>query len=239
MSNEHRRRIRHERTLFGSGRDPFRDPATCHSHQYRRDCAPIGSAGPLSGCVIAPPIPEDQRLQESTLLREFERARPRILGALLDAISSALKNHAMVVVPSLPRMADFAVWVTAAEPGLGWPAGTFLSAYRDNLSSANELALEASPITTTLLKLLSQQGGWKGTSAELLQVLESMASPAVQRNESWPKNARSLSGQIRRLAPNLRKAGWEIRSIRRSHHRILEFVPWMPVRGREGPAGRV
>ncbi len=56
----------------------------------------------------------------------FESARPRILGALLDAVVLALKRENHVHAASWPRMADFARWVVAAEPRLPWPAGSFL-----------------------------------------------------------------------------------------------------------------
>ena len=36
--------------------------------------------------------------------------------------------------------------VTAAEKALGWPPGTFMQAYRHNRDSANNLALESSPV---------------------------------------------------------------------------------------------
>src|SRR3546814_12373766 len=40
----------------------------------------------------------------------------RSLGALLDAASAALRELPNVRLPRVPRMADFAEWVTAAEP---------------------------------------------------------------------------------------------------------------------------
>ena len=57
------------------------------------------------------------------------KARPGILGALLDAASAALANHADVnarLEGRLPRMADFAIWVEAAAPAIGWRAGRVL-----------------------------------------------------------------------------------------------------------------
>ena len=65
-------------------------------------------------------IPEDRRLPEKQLWRRFEELRPLILGALLDAVACALRNRATTTLPRLPRMADFALFVTAAEEALGW-----------------------------------------------------------------------------------------------------------------------
>jgi hypothetical protein len=54
--------------------------------------------------------------------------RPNLAG-LLGAVSTALANLATVRLAELPRMADFAKWVSAAEPALGWTQGAFMEAY--------------------------------------------------------------------------------------------------------------
>jgi hypothetical protein len=50
--------------------------------------------------------------------------RPRILGALLDAVVHGLRALGRVHLDRLPRMADFALWATACETAVS-PAGTF------------------------------------------------------------------------------------------------------------------
>jgi hypothetical protein len=50
-----------------------------------------------------------QRRPESELWREFEIARPRILGTLLDAAAHGLRALDGVHLEGLPRMADFAL----------------------------------------------------------------------------------------------------------------------------------
>ena len=70
--------------------------------------------------LILGPIGEEHRRSESELWREFELARPAILGALLDAMSHGLRAVGSVDLAGLPRMADFALWATACERDL-WP----------------------------------------------------------------------------------------------------------------------
>src|SRR5262249_36836984 len=65
-------------------------------------------------------ISDSQRRTEGDFWREFEVARPRILGALFDVVAAGLKALPTVKLTSLPRMADFARWVRACEPALGW-----------------------------------------------------------------------------------------------------------------------
>ena len=81
--------------------------------------------------------------------REFEIARPRILGALLDAVAHGLRTMSRVHLKALPRMADFALWAAACETAL-WAAGTFARAYAANRRAAIESIIEADPIATCL-----------------------------------------------------------------------------------------
>src|SRR5262249_31989199 len=61
--------------------------------------------------LTLPAIPDDRRLDEETLWRRFGEVRPRVLGALLDAVSAAIRNGPRVCLDRKPRMADFATWV--------------------------------------------------------------------------------------------------------------------------------
>src|SRR5215472_5141333 len=76
-------------------------------------------------------IAERQRRPEHALWREFELARPHILGALLDAAAHGLRMLPHVRLKRLPRMADFALWATACESAFR-PAGTLEAAYSNN-----------------------------------------------------------------------------------------------------------
>ena len=55
------------------------------------------------------------RRDERQFWREFEAARPRILGALLDAVALGLRKLPALALRQLPRMADFATWASACE----------------------------------------------------------------------------------------------------------------------------
>ncbi len=61
--------------------------------------------------------PETRR-DERKFWRDFEEARPRILGALLDPATAGLRNLPNVKLHQLPRMADFAIWIDACSESL-------------------------------------------------------------------------------------------------------------------------
>jgi hypothetical protein len=160
--------------------------------------------------LYLPTIPEERRRVESAFWREFEQARPRILGGLLDAVSVALRNESTVSLTRLPRMADFAVWATAAESGLGLPPGAFMAAYEGNRAAANDLALEASPVAPEVLRVMAGREAWTVTYTELLAELEKVFGDSPKRPEGWPKSPRGLAGELTRVAVNLRKAGVDV-----------------------------
>jgi hypothetical protein len=156
-----------------------------------------------------PRIDETSRRPESEFWTAFESARPRLLGALLDAVSVALSREASIKLPRLPRMADFAVLATAAAPALGWTDTYFVHVYDDNRTSAHEIALDASPIAAAVRQIADRRREWTGTAAELLSNINDMADEATRRARWWPANPRALAGALRRLAPNLRAVGVE------------------------------
>jgi hypothetical protein len=166
----------------------------------------------LDRCVLIglPEIPKARRRPERLFWPEFEAARPGILGALLDAVSGAMRELPRVRLAELPRMADFAEWATAAEPALGWPPGAFLAAYTANRDSANDLALDADVIVGPLRQLIERKGEWQGTASELLAELNGLAEEATRKMREWPSKPNVLSGRLKRLAPHLREAGYGV-----------------------------
>jgi len=181
----------------------------------------------LDRCLIVwlPTIPKERRRPEDEMLAAFEKARPRILGAMLDAVVGALRDLPSTRLDCYPRMADFARWATAAETALGWPKGTVMAAYGGNQESANELALEASVVAKPLLELLNEKCSWSGSASELLKLLEERVDDRAKRQHGWPKNPRSLSGHLKRLSPNLREVGWKVDNDRNSKKRLWLIEP--------------
>ena len=85
------------------------------------------------------------RRDEAQFWKDFAERQPRILGALLDAAVTGLRNLPQVKLDRPPRLADFALWVSACEEGLGLKPGEAMGACRANRVEARDLALEASP----------------------------------------------------------------------------------------------
>jgi len=160
--------------------------------------------------LVLAPIPAENRRNERRLEPEFEAVRPRVLGALLDAVSSALKHIEETELQSPPRMADAVEWVTAAEKALSWASGSFLRAFEENQNDLVAVSIETDPLASAIAALLEDHSGWEGTGAELLAVLNVRLSQETQKSKAWPASPKALSGRVRRLAPVLRKAGIQV-----------------------------
>jgi len=154
------------------------------------------------------PIPEDRRRPEREIWAQFEAARPRILGVLLDAVVHGLQHLATTQLARLPRMADFAVWATACEGAL-WPPGTFAAAYGANRAEMDETVIEADAVATAVRSLMVDRTIWTGTAGTLLPLLVGIVGDAAKA-KTWPASPRALAGRLRRAAPNLRRVGISI-----------------------------
>ena len=153
--------------------------------------------------LVMPSLPDSGHRTEAEFWREFEDERPFILGALLDAVSMALRRAGEVSFDGqTTRMMDFARWVVAAEPALGWRAGDFMEAYGHARQRAVDTAIEQDPIGDAV-RALAEKADWQGTATELLAELEKLVSEPVRKNRFWP-SANKLRGRLRRVQAPLR-----------------------------------
>ena len=171
---------------------------------------------------VLEPIPEEKRRPETELWAAFEIERPQILGALLDAVALGLKRLPTTRLERLPRMADFALWITASETAF-WPAKTFETAYSTNRDEAVEDVIDADPIAAAVHALMIARTertqtasesvdalAWTGTASDLLADLAERAGERAAKSKTWPDGPKALGGRLRRAATFLRKTGIEI-----------------------------
>lgn len=155
--------------------------------------------------VTLPPIADRKRKPVHELWAEFEKARPHLLGGLLDAAVCGLRELHGIRLPELPRMADFAKWVAACSPALPFAAEKFLGAYKANQQGALEQSLGGDPVGEALFRL----GQYKGTAGGLLPLLANQL-PGSCLPSRWPSSPMGLASWLRRIAPSIRAAGGTI-----------------------------
>jgi hypothetical protein len=178
--------------------------------------------------VYLPRIHESKRKLENELWREFAVAKPRILGALLNAVSCGLKHFGHTQLKSYPRMADFAKWVVSAESKLPWRKGEFLKTYEENRSESALACFDSDALAIVLREYIEMVKEWEGTASELKKTLEDhVSNSAADYNptyrDSLPKSPGSLSNKLRRIAPALRKIGIEVVDVKVKGRKLWRF----------------
>lgn len=155
-------------------------------------------------------IPKGKRREELEIIAEFEGALPLILGATFTLLSEAMKLRDGFRLTTAPRMADFARWGAVISQAAGWGAKQFVTNYKQEASSRNEAAIEASPVVQTVRVFAEERKSeWEGTTGELLPELAKIASQLGidTRVRQWPKQPNVLSRRLNEIAPNLRDPG--------------------------------
>src|SRR5262249_54020604 len=130
----------------------------------------------------------------------------------------------------LPRMADFCLWVMACEATLGWPTGSFAETFMGQVADTNDLVLDASLVVAPLRKFMTGKGEWEGTANELFDHLKELVTEAVKNQRGWPKLPHVLTRKLKRLAPNLRRAGIDVQFNRETDQSRNGRPPSIPLR---------
>jgi hypothetical protein len=160
--------------------------------------------------ISLPTVDTENRRDEAEFWAKFETAKPKLFGALLDALAAALAQLPHIKLARKPRMADFALFGVAVERALGWPTGTFINAYYANQASANCSAMEASPVALAVQALVENGRVFEGTATDLLNELPSYVDEQARTHRGWPDSGWKLGCILRRLAPSLRTSGVEV-----------------------------
>ncbi|WP_332632539.1 hypothetical protein [Halalkalibacter flavus] len=154
--------------------------------------------------INLPSINQAKRKDESTFWKEFMDCKAAVLGFLCGVISHALAELPNIELINKPRMADFALWVTAAEKALGWPEGELTKIYTGNRAKAVDQGLESDPLAVTVQLFMEERTEWESTPQKTLEQLERyLKDEKIKKSKAWP-TANKLKQRLRRIAPALR-----------------------------------
>ena len=150
-------------------------------------------------------IQPEHRLEEAVIWRRWQQIHPALLGAILDLAASVASVLPSVRLASRPRMADFARVLAAVDIVLG-TAG--LKRYTDRAGTLAEDSLTGDPFVMAMAEQLPKETAFEGTSADLLGAI----SPPDEKRlpKDWPASARAVTTLLKRQAPVMRKAEWQV-----------------------------
>lgn len=149
-------------------------------------------------------IPKTERRSERDLGAAWGQAYPSMVGGLLDLVVKVLEKMPEVELAELPRMADFAEVLAAMDLAIGT---TSLTHYTKAQESVAEDIVDSDPFIVELAAKI--KSSWTGTGKTLYGLLV-----RPEGEKYWPK-ALGMSGKLRRIAPDLRKAGWIVEETER------------------------
>ena len=151
-------------------------------------------------------MPARARRTEKQIGAEFEKALPRLLGALFTIATFALKTLPTTEPPTSVRMADAAHWLVAAEGATGLPRGTLLAALEHGQRDMMLDRAANDPLVIAVFKLLDRKEdqSFRGMVGELH---EAILAQADRYNPRMPATPAHLSNALQRLAPVMARVG--------------------------------
>lgn len=172
--------------------------------------------------INLPSISEENRKDEKNFWKNFTEKQASILGGLCDVVSSGLNELPHTTLKKRPRMADFALWITACEKALGWNDGDFMEIYNQNRSKAIDQGIESDPFASAIVQYIKKHGEYEGTPSVLSSKAKNYADESSTRGRAWP-SGHSIRNRLRRINPSLRKLGINYIEVASAKHRTLRL----------------
>jgi hypothetical protein len=185
-------------------------------------------------------IQDTERRLESEVVSEMESARPRLLGALLTAVSAGLRNQATTKLARMPRMADFAQWVESCVSALpNWKRDEFTDLLMRDREDQDAIILNDWPVFPYLKMVLKAKGEFETTVGGWLHLLNTF-----RQKESkgplpwgWPMNPKGLGTQLARYELALGRRGIVVNKSARGKKGYVVNIRWEKSPGPGGDGG--
>jgi hypothetical protein len=179
--------------------------------------------------VELPSIPPQNRQDDQMLSDNWGRDYCEIFSGLLDLFAQSLAglNNVRIDGHQQKRMLAYQRLGESMCVALGKKPGYFSEQFDLAQGEGVVRGLETYGISNAIQVLLSgQKKPWEGTYLALLGALTEL--PGVDRSH-WPKSARHLASQLKRIAPGLRRLGIGIERLERDRQgswvKIFYFSP--------------
>jgi hypothetical protein len=123
--------------------------------------------------VTLPRLTDETTRPESEIADRFAKARPKILGALAQAVSVAMARVHQIDLASYPRHAGAAVWAIAASPALNISEESLQQA----LEQKSQFHIPKDPLLQKVATLMATREDWQGTATKLKVELDLAVAP--------------------------------------------------------------
>lgn len=147
-------------------------------------------------------IPKTERRSERELNAMWDEAYPSMVGGLFDLVAMTLEKLPEVHLAEKPRMADFAEVLAAVDLATG---ANGLEHYARSQETVSEEIVATDKFLSAISAQITER--WEGTGKDLYALL-----PRPVDDKFWPEQ-RGVSGKLKKVAPDLRKAGWVVEQV--------------------------
>jgi hypothetical protein len=146
-------------------------------------------------------VPKEERETERRMQALFEERHPKLLGAVLDALSGALRHHKEV--RGLPRLADWAEYAIALYKYLEWDGYRgFMSDWAVIEEGQHETTLEASVLAQCVVALMREHNEVDESPSKMMDLLKNAAaSERIDTDVKGSDFPASASWLLRKLVP--------------------------------------
>ncbi|WP_214888658.1 hypothetical protein [Carnobacterium sp. ISL-102] len=175
--------------------------------------------------IETPRLKSEEKKTEYEIWSAFKKDYPYILGSLVNAVSTGLRNKGKDT-SSYSRMIDFGRFIAESSEALNWEDDYWQTIYSDNQVAGVEQSINSDPFALAVVEMMEQLAtdkltSWRGTSSELLKKLaDNLPSEDTIYNRAWPKY-NQVKGRLRRIAPLMATKGIEWSEARSNGKHLL------------------
>lgn len=176
-------------------------------------------------------IADEDRCTESVLWSAYRGMHARVLGALFTLAVEAMRARSEVEreVRSVPRLADWVLFVEGVSPLLGLRRGEFAEEVFRMQGLLSQEVMDLDPVANALVMLAEEMGPGERrvyTTQELLDRLEEVMGirDARVKPMGWPKSATALARHLPRLQSGLRVYGVRLGKTYAAHEKRTVWV---------------
>lgn len=152
------------------------------------------------------PIGKDNRRTERAFWTDFEKDKPKILGAIFDTLSKAMEILPTLQVENLHRMADAHEEMLAIALAQGISEEEFTRIFQSNLDRLQDAYTQNNSFVEHVLNYMSKRPS--GIKAPVSKVFQEMRDSIVGSADFFPKTPNKLSQRLNEEKDALLKAGY-------------------------------
>lgn len=144
-------------------------------------------------------IEPDKMKTEKEVWDEFNKDKPKILGALFTIILNVFSDDEKIHIPKLIRLSDFHMYCVRVGKIIGLSEEEVSQLLWDNKKIANNYSISEDIVATCMIELMSRRNNYKNSMGNLLHDLNEIALNNAAVSSVLPKTPNHLTTRINKV----------------------------------------